>query len=112
MEIISRTRNGLIAYCGHCKVYQLEFGNLFFRLSESSFDYFRNYVVSIDGAYYEHRNKRMTCTRKIFLRLPAENVYFCVCASELEELKRLVLLQAPCEGGFTEEVLMHDLSLN
>lgn len=112
MEIISRTRNGMITYCGHCKAYKLEFGNLFFCLSESSFAYFRNYVVSIDGDYYEHRNRRMMCIRKIFLHLPAENIYFCVCASELEELKRLVLLQAPCEGEFTEEVLMHDLFFN
>lgn len=112
MEIISRTRSGSIAYCGHCKVYQLEFGNLFFRLSETSFECFRNYVVSIDGTYYERRNRRMSCNRKIFLHLPADNVYFCVCAAELEELKRLVLLQDPCEGNFTEEILTHDLSLN
>ena len=34
MELISKTRNGMITYCAHCRVYHLEFGNLFFRLSE------------------------------------------------------------------------------
>ena len=113
MEIISRTRNGIVTYCEHCKVYQLEFGNLFFRLSEASFDCFRNYVVSIDGAYYEQRNRRITCNRKIFLHLPADNVYFCVCAAELEELKKLLLLQSPGEADWVgEEVLLQNLSLN
>lgn len=47
MELISRTRNGMITYCAHCKVYHLEFGNLFFRLSEAGFECLRNYIVSI-----------------------------------------------------------------
>ena len=49
MELISRTRNGMITYCAHCKVYHLEFGNLFFRLSEAGFECLRNYIVSING---------------------------------------------------------------
>ena len=87
MELISRTRNGMITYCAHCKVYHLEFGNLFFRLSEAGFECLRNYIVSINGPYCERSNRKMNANRKIFLKLPAQNVYFCVCTAELEELK-------------------------
>ena len=95
MELISRTRNGMITYCAHCKVYHLEFGNLFFRLSEAGFECLRNYIVSLNGPYCERSNRKMNANRKIFLKLPAQNVYFCVCTAELEELKSLVLLQSP-----------------
>lgn len=55
----------------------------------------------------------MTANRKIFLKLPAENVYFCVYRAELEELKALVLLQiSAVEGDDSEVVFMHDISLN
>ena len=39
----------MISYCDHCKVYHLEFGNLFFRFTEDGFLHFRNYVVGING---------------------------------------------------------------
>ena len=100
MELISRTRNGMITYCAHCKVYHLEFGNLFFRLSEAGFECLRNYIVSINGPYCERSNRKMNANRKIFLKLPAQNVYFCVCTAELEELKSLVLLQSPAVSVF------------
>ena len=91
----------MISYCDHCKVYHLEFGNLFFRFTEDGFLHFRNYVVGLMS------------NRKIFLRLSSENVYFCLTNAELQELKTLVLLQTD------EEVLqdfgltfLQDLSLN
>ena len=113
MELISRTRNGMITYCAHCKVYHLEFGNLFFRLSEAGFECLRNYIVSINGPYCERSNRKMNANRKIFLKLPAQNVYFCVCTAELEELKSLVLLQSPAVEE-TDGLIpfMHDISLN
>ena len=49
MELINKTRSGMISYCDHCKVYHLEFGNLFFRFTEDGFLHFRNYVVGING---------------------------------------------------------------
>ena len=113
MELISKTRNGMITYCAHCRVYHLELGNLFFRLSDAGFEGLRNYSVSINGPYCERSNGKMTANRKIFLKLPAENVYFCVYRAELEELKALVLLQIPAvEGDNSEVVFMHDISLN
>ena len=113
MELISRTRNGMITYCAHCKVYHLEFGNLFFRLSEAGFECLRNYIVSINGPYCERSNRKMNANRKIFLKLQAQNVYFCVCTAELEELKSLVLLQSPAVEE-TDGLIpfMHDISLN
>ena len=55
----------------------------------------------------------MNANRKIFLKLPAQNVYFCVCRAELEELKSLVLLQLPAVEE-TDGLIpfMHDISLN
>ena len=93
----------MISYCDHCKVYHLEFGNLFFR----------NYVVGINGTEAARMNHGLMSNRKIFLRLSSENVYFCLTNAELQELKTLVLLQTD------EEVLqdfgltfLQDLSLN
>ena len=102
MELISRTRNGMITYCAHCKVYHLEFGNLFFRLSEAGFECLRNYIVSINGPYCERSNRKMNANRN-----------FCVCTAELEELKSLVLLQSPAVEE-TDGLIpfMHDISLN
>ena len=113
MELISKTRNGMITYCAHCKVYHLEFGNLFFRLSEAGLECLRNYIVSINGSYCEKVNRKMNANRKIFLKLPAQNVYFCGCQAELEELKSLVLLQAPV-GEEADHLIsfMYDISLN
>lgn len=115
MEIISRTGNGVITYCEQCKVYHVEFGNLFFRFAEEGFDYFRNYIASLNGKASEKANKHMTSNRKIFIRLPTENIYFCVYQSELEELKSLVLFQYPLEeeaSSFVNGLSVHDLSLN
>ena len=103
----------MISYCDHCKVYHLEFGNLFFRFTEDGFLHFRNYVVGISGTEAARMNHGLMSNRKIFLRLSSENVYFCLTNAELQELKTLVLLQTD------EEVLqdfgltfLQDLSLN
>ncbi len=113
MDIISKTHSGTVGYCERCRMYQVEFGNLLFRFSENGFEHFRNYVVSIDGERWEYKNRHMSATRKIFLRLPVENIYFCICAAELDELKRLVLLQAPREREADEaEALMRAFCMN
>ena len=64
-------------------------------------------------ASYRWSNRKMNANRKIFLKLPAQNVYFCVCTAELEELKSLVLLQSPAVEE-TDGLIpfMHDISLN
>ncbi|MCS2958516.1 hypothetical protein NXX53_18735 [Bacteroides salyersiae] len=104
MELINKTRSGMISYCDHCKVYHLEFGNLFFRFTEDGFLHFRNYVVGINGTEAARMNHGLMSNRKIFLRLSSENVYFCLTNAELQELKTLVLLQ-------TDEEVLQDFGL-
>ena len=56
----------MISYCDHCKVYHLEFGNLFFRFTEDGFLHFRNYVVGINGTEAARMNHGLMSNRKIF----------------------------------------------
>ena len=90
MDIIRTSPNGQLSYCGNCKIYLLEFGNLFFRFTTEEFLYFKNYIRKTDGLYYESINKNLPNIRKIFLRMPVNSFFCCLHSEELDELKYLI----------------------
>ena len=90
MDIIKTSPNGQLSYCDRCKIYQLEFGNLFFRFTTEEFLYFKNYIRKTDGSYYD-------C---------------CLHNEELDELKYLISIQKKYEEKSDIHFSFKNYSLN
>ncbi len=112
MDIIKTSPNGQLSYCDRCKIYQLEFGNLFFRFTTEEFLYFKNYIRKTDGSYYEEMNKDIPNNRKIFLRMPINGFYCCLHNEELDELKYLISIQKKHEEKSDIHFSFKNYSLN
>jgi len=90
MKLVNKTSNGQIVFCPDCKVFHLEFGNLFLTLTPRELQSFYKYVCSIDYKYYRNHNKDAFNNRKLLLEVGCNRVKFCLYASELFELKNLL----------------------
>lgn len=90
MALLNTTLNGSIAYCSSCKVYHLEFGNLFFNFSENELTIFTEYINGIDGDYFNAVNHHTANRRKILLPTKLKGIHFALHAEELQEFKNLL----------------------
>lgn len=112
MALINETTNGRLCYCERCRLYHLEFGNMFFKLTESELANFKAYVEGIDGIYYTHLNRHAGNNRKILLQTASKTLLFCVNAIELEELKSLVLGKQEFDNMCQIHLLTRAVSMN
>jgi hypothetical protein len=92
MKEINKTLNGALSFCRCCNAYQLEFGNVFMCFHKSDFSVFQEYLKNIDAEESVRVNEHKPFNRKIMLRFPIKNVFFCLNSQELEELRALVFL--------------------
>lgn len=90
MEVLNKTFNGSLSFCKCCDTYNLQFNNLYLRLTGPGFRYFCKYLDGIDPEQQERVNRHIDSSRKIYITLQGESIYFCLTPMELEELKELV----------------------
>jgi hypothetical protein len=95
MGIISSTPNGQIFVCPcHYKLF-LEFGNMFLHLTYDELGYFKEYINSIDFAFYLKKNKDARSRRKLMLYIGDKNIHLALNPNEFIELKELLSLKKP-----------------
>ena len=89
-KIINQSKNGILTYCNHSKLFQLLFINLCFELYEWELETLKEHIVTIDIAYWE---KQLQCSpgyRKIPISVGVKHFIILLCKSELIEMKNLL----------------------
>lgn len=95
IKLISKVKSGELTFCETCKIYHLEFNNLFFELSTTSLKKLETFLLEIDIDYWEKNDVHFGCRRKIPVISLNQNLVLMFNRYEIEELKTLVLKQKP-----------------
>lgn len=105
IELLKRTKNGILLQCKHSGVFQLLFKNLNFNLSQTEWNSFLNYVNSIDEFYWEQEYKNSIYEKKIPIPTVQPNLIILLDLAELTELRKLLAF----EKGKDEFVGFYDI---
>lgn len=89
MEVLSRTKNGQVYICKKCNMIHIEYGNLNFNFSKKEFEEFANYIINLDGAFWQDENKYAPFNRKIIIPIGHKNFNVLLSLAELNEMKSL-----------------------
>ena len=90
LKTISNSKNGILTYCDHSKLFQLVFNNLCFEFYEWELETFKKHINELDIVYWE---KQLVCTkhqRKIPISIGHKCFIILVNREEVLEIKRLL----------------------
>lgn len=90
-KILSQSVNGKIIKCLTCNQYHIEFLSLNFTFDDEEFKFFKDYILSLDGAYWENQNRHSIYRRKVIVPIGLHNVHAMFTAQEIREFKNLLL---------------------
>ncbi|MDO6760473.1 hypothetical protein Q4566_09715 [Tamlana sp. 2_MG-2023] len=90
IKVLSKVKSGELSLCKECKVYHLEFNNIYLELTQVEFDKFKDYVENIEIDYWEHKYACAKVRRKIPIPSMQPNLVLMFKRQEINELKALV----------------------
>ena len=64
-NIIRQTPNGKVFICNNCDKIHIEFYHFLFSFDEEAYNFFKDNITQVDGAYYENVNADLNYRRKI-----------------------------------------------
>lgn len=89
IKTISKGKNGELSLCVNCKIYHLEFNNLYFEFDYRQYIQFKEYLKTIDAQFWEYKYAKSTFKRKIPIPSVQPNLVLMFNRQEIEELKDL-----------------------
>ena len=89
INIISKTKNGMVFQCKSCENYQVVFNNLNFSFTDKEYFYFSKYISGIDLGHYENHFNDDLHGKKIQLPIGHKNLLIALNCQELRELQHL-----------------------
>ncbi|RNC89505.1 MAG: hypothetical protein ED555_08485 [Allomuricauda sp.] len=89
-QTVSQTKNGILTYCDHSKLFQLVYNNLCFELYDWELIAFKEYVFDIDPDYWEVQLKETMHNKRIPISIGTKHCIVVVNREELLELKQLL----------------------
>ena len=101
LTTISQVNHGILTFCKNCKIYHLEFANIYLEFSEEQFEEFKAYVLTIEISYWQHKYANVNIKRKIPIPTMQDNLMLLFNKHEIEELKALF-----CSKSTTEKLLL------
>ncbi len=114
IQIISQTTNGKIYKCSKCANIHMEYKNLYFKFSQKEYLSFKEFFFTIDGEYWEKRNKGCFSKRKIMIPISHRNFMIALNSIEVYELKALFTDEKSGEKRFklTNLSVFENISVN
>jgi hypothetical protein len=91
IKILARAKSGTLSMCNQCKIYHLEFNNVYFEFTKAQLNHFKEYLLTIDLEYWEAKYSCAIIQRKIPIPSQQENLLLMFNKHEIEELKALLL---------------------
>ncbi|MDG3580934.1 hypothetical protein PSF86_00930 [Galbibacter sp. CAA-3] len=92
---MNRSKNGILIYCKHNRMYQLLFNNLNFNFTEAEFESFHKYIFNLEVAYWEEEYKHSVYDKRIPIPTIQSNLLILLNKQEVEELILLIRLRTP-----------------
>ncbi|WP_420571324.1 DUF6686 family protein [Kordia sp.] len=89
LTTIARVNSGVLTFCRKCKMYHLEFINIYLEFTEEQFEEFRSYLSTIEIGYWEYKYAGVNIKRKIPIPTTQNNLMLLFNRHEINELKTL-----------------------
>ncbi|QLE00512.1 hypothetical protein HX109_02650 [Galbibacter sp. BG1] len=93
LQILNRSKNGLLIYCKHNNMYQLLFNNLNFNFTEAEFESFHKYLFNLEVDYWEEEYRHSVYEKRIPIPTIQFNLLILLDKQEVKELSALVKLK-------------------
>jgi len=91
LKTLSKVKSGELSLCVDCKIYHLEFNNLYFEFDYRQYLQFKEYLKTIDIQFWECKYAQSILKRKIPIPSVQSNLVLLFNRQEIEELKTLFL---------------------
>jgi hypothetical protein len=89
-KLLNKTKNGVLTFCGHSKLFQLNYNNLCFELYEWELDALKEYLYQIDASYWEQQLTELASSRKIPVSVGIKHFIILLNKVELLEIRHLL----------------------
>lgn len=93
LEILSRSKNGILIFCKYNDMYQLLFNNINFNFTHQEFESFQRYIFTLEVAYWEQEFKCSIYEKRIPIPTVQSNLLLLLNKAEVIELKGLIKMQ-------------------
>ena len=93
VKVLSRVPCGELSFCSECRVYHLEFNNIYLELRQSDFKQFKDYLINIEMDYWEDKYACAKVQRKIPIPSMQPNLVLMFKREEIKELQSLFNLE-------------------
>ncbi|MDN3664865.1 DUF6686 family protein [Algibacter miyuki] len=107
IKTLAKVTNGELSVCCECRVYHLEFNNIYLELNENEFEQFKNYLFDIEMDYWEYKYASAKVKRKIPIPSMQQNLVLMFKREEIVELR--MLLSSRATHVFNEALTVRDI---
>lgn len=90
LTTIGQVNGNKLTFCKACKMYHLEFTNIYLEFTEQQFKEFREYLLTIEVAYWELKYACVKIKRKVPIPTTQKNLILMFNRHEIDELKALL----------------------
>ncbi|MEP1487415.1 MAG: DUF6686 family protein [Algibacter sp.] len=90
IKILSKVKSGELSVCKACKIYHLEFNNIYLEFNRREFEQFKDYILDLEMDYWEHKYARVKMKRKIPIPSMQPNLVLMFRRQEIKELQKLL----------------------
>jgi len=90
IKTLTKVKSGKLSICEKCKIYHLEFNNIYLEFGEKQLKEFKAYLSKIDVNYWEQKYAYTSFSRKIPIPSMQSNLILMFNRHEIEELKTLM----------------------
>lgn len=94
-NVLSQSKNGILTFCNHSKLFQLIFNNLCFELYEWELEAFKEYIDQLDIPYWENQLRHWSQGRKIPISVGKKHFIILVNKEEVHEITHLLSFKKP-----------------
>ncbi len=94
-KILSRSKNGILSFCNHSKLFRLVYNNLCFELYEWELEALKDYIDELDVTYWESCLKEWGHHRKIPLSVGRDHFIILLDREEVREVSLLLSPKSP-----------------
>jgi len=89
VKVLSRVPSGELSFCSECRVYHLEFNNIYLELKQVDFKQFKDFILNIEIDYWENKYACSKVLRKIPIPSTQPNLVLMFKREEIRELQAL-----------------------